>query len=132
MLAWTLVAATSVLLAGFSGLLTPVNLHDGAGTTVRDCVVSSISGLCGGGLLALACATMLPAAYERTGRGAAVMGLLAPTGFVASASAFHPFLLVTPACCANLSQLWCRRQCWRLPLRPGRADTWGMDACTLT
>ena len=91
MLAWTLVAATSVLLAGFSGLLTPVNLHDGAGTTVRDCVVSSISGLCGGGLLALACATMLPAAYERAGRGAAVMGLLAPTGFVASASAFHPF-----------------------------------------
>ena len=91
MLAWTLVATTSVLLAGFSGLLTPVNLHDGAGTTVRDCVVSSISGLCGGGLLALACATMLPAAYERAGRGAAVMGLLAPTGFVASAPAFHPF-----------------------------------------
>ena len=123
MLAWTLVAATSVLLAGFSGLLTPVNLHDGAGTTVRDCVVSSISGLCGGGLLALACATMLPAAYERAGRGAAVMGLLAPTGFVASASAFHPFCPPSRLRAALISRL-CWRQCWRLPPRPGRADAY--------
>lgn len=69
MLAWTLVATVAVLLAGFSGLLTPVNMHDDvAGTSVRDSFVSALAGLCAGALLAMATATMLPAAYERAGK----------------------------------------------------------------
>ena len=53
----------------WTGVLTPVNMHDGAaGTSFRDAVVSSIAGLCAGSLLAMVAATMLPAAYERAGR----------------------------------------------------------------
>lgn len=44
-------------------------MHDDtASTSFRDAVVSSIAGLCAGALLAMAAATMLPAAYERAGR----------------------------------------------------------------
>ena len=58
----------------WTGVLTPVNMHDDtAGTSFRDTVVSSIAGLCAGSLLAMVTATMLPAAYERAGRQSVCM-----------------------------------------------------------
>jgi hypothetical protein len=77
------VAAAAVAFLG--GLITPNNLENEAASVVKQSVAAAVTGITGGAMLAFVAATMLPAAFERSGRDGSLSGMLCtvcrrPTG----------------------------------------------------
>jgi zinc transporter ZupT len=84
LLAWSSIWLISSGVAFLVGWVTPVGLEDGDAGVVKQTIGNIVSGLTGGAMIAYTSATMLPAAFERSGRNATVAGLLCTIGFVAA------------------------------------------------
>lgn len=84
LLAWSSIWLISSTVAFLVGWVTPVGLEDGDAGVVKQTIGNLVSGLTGGAMIAYTSATMLPAAFERSGRNGSLAGLLCTIGFVSA------------------------------------------------